>query len=158
MLDARPFMIPFKAMKRLLLLIVLFAPSLHAEVYNINQFSLESYRGRVVYLDFWASWCKPCQKSFPWMNQLVRQFPPERFSVVTINLDEQTEDMYDFLQRVEADFDVYHDASASLAKKFKLEGMPTSFLIDRDGKLHSRHVGFYESKKKQLEDEIRSLL
>ncbi len=145
-------------MKRLILLIALFAPTLHAEIYDIKQFSLESYRGKVVYLDFWASWCKPCQKSFPWMNELTRRFPPDRFVVVTINLDQEAEAMHGFLARVKSEFDVYHDASGGLAEKFKLEGMPTSFLIDRDGRVHSRHVGFYEKEKPKLEAEIRSLL
>jgi thiol-disulfide isomerase/thioredoxin len=145
-------------MKRLILLIALFIPTLHAEVYDIEQFSLQNYQGKVVYLDFWASWCKPCQKSFPWMNQLTRRYPADQFTVVTINLDEEAADMRDFLARVPAEFDVFHDTSASLARKFKIEGMPTSFLIDRDGKVHSRHVGFYEKKKQQLEAEIEGLL
>ncbi len=145
-------------MKKLILLLVLLSSSAQAEIYDINEFSLENYRGKVVYLDFWASWCKPCQKSFPWMNDLKSKFPAEYFDVVTINLDENSQDMHDFLQKVPAEFDIYHDANGQAAQTFKVEGMPMSYLIDRDGKIQSRHIGFYEKKKAELEKEIEGLL
>ena len=145
-------------MKRLFLLFVLFAPNLQAEIYPIEEFSLDNYQGKVVYLDFWASWCKPCQKSFPWMNELSKRLPAEEFKVVTINVDQNAEDMHQFLAKTPANFDIFHDASGRIAQQFKLEGMPTSFLIDRNGKVHSKHIGFYEKKKLKLESEIESLL
>ncbi len=145
-------------MKQLILLIALFVPALQADIYDIERFSLSNYQGKVVYLDFWASWCKPCQKSFPWMNDLTKKFPTDQFEVVTINLDQETQVMHDFLARVPAEFDIYHDASGKVAEQFKLEGMPTSFLIDRNGKIISTHIGFYEKKKQQLEAEIEDLL
>ena len=145
-------------MKKLILVLVLLSPALHAEVFDIKQFSLDQYRGKVVYLDFWASWCKPCRKSFPWMNELTRQLPTDQFSVVTINLDEETEAMQDFLRKVPANFPVYHDASGIYAEKFQLKGMPTSLLIDRNGDIVSRHTGYYEKKKSTIQSEIKALL
>jgi len=131
-------------MKRLLLLLLLAATPLKAEIYDIGQLDLKRYHGKVVYLDFWASWCKPCRKSFPWMNQLLTRYPADRFTVITVNLDAESESMHAFLQKVPAQFDIFHDPSGGIAEQFQLEGMPTSYLIDRDGKLVGKHVGFRE--------------
>lgn len=129
-----------------------------AEVNNISDFSLDKYQGKVVYLDFWASWCKPCQKSFPWMNDLQKKYPAEKFQVVTVNLDKKSEDMYEFLKRIPADFVVYHDPSGSIAQQFKLPGMPTSFIINKSGKPLKKHVGFFKDKITVIEAEIEALL
>ena len=145
-------------MKKLILLLALMIPSVHAEIYDIKDFKLEQFLGKVVYLDFWASWCKPCQKSFPWMNELQQKFPADKFTVVTINVDENTEAMHDFLRRVPADFDIFHDPEGKLAAKFELDGMPTSFLINKQGKLVRTHIGFFENKIPEYEREIQELL
>lgn len=128
------------------------------EIRNINDFELKNYQGKVIYLDFWASWCIPCRKSFPWMNGLKNKFPADQFQVVTINLDTKEEDMKLFLEHVPAQFTIYHDPTGSIAEKFKLPGMPTSFLIDKTGKAISKHVGFYNEKIPALEAEIEDLL
>ena len=143
---------------KLILILVLLAPTAQAELYDINDFKLENFRGKVIYLDFWASWCKPCQKSFPWMNSLKDKFPAARFQVVTINLDADSKDMQRFLDKVPAQFDIYHDPSGRIAEQFQLEGMPTSYLIDRNGKVVKKHIGFYESKTAEYEKEIEALL
>jgi thiol-disulfide isomerase/thioredoxin len=146
-------------MKNLLLILVfLFSTSLSADVLDISDFSLAQYRGKVVYLDFWASWCKPCQKSFPWMNAIQKKYPSDRFQVVTINLDEDSAEMTKFLSRVPAEFTVYHDATGKAAETFQLEGMPTSFLINAEGNVVNKHIGFYESRKAAYEQEIEALL
>jgi len=145
-------------MKKAILLIFLVITPLQAEIYNIDQLRLERYHGKVVYLDFWASWCKPCVKSFPWMNSLVRRFPADRFIVVTVNLDAEPEAMHQFLAKVRADFDIYHDPSGNIAEQFQIEGMPTSYLIDAEGKVVRRHIGFYTKKIDEYEKEIEDLL
>lgn len=141
-----------------LLVLLLITSPLRAEIYNIDELDLQSQRGKVVYLDFWASWCKPCRESFPWMNSLLKRYPPDRFTVITINLDAETEQMHRFLEKIEADFDVYHDPSGAIAEQFELEGMPTSYLIDANGKVVSKHIGFYTRKVDDYEREIEELL
>ena len=145
-------------MKKLLLLLMLAVTPLKAEVYNIGELDLAKHHGKVVYLDFWASWCKPCQESFPWMNGLLDRYPAESFTVVTINLDAETEAMHRFLERLPARFDVFHDPSGQIANEFELEGMPTSYLIDSSGKVVKKHVGFYNRLINQYEREIEDLL
>ena len=145
-------------MRMILLLLLLAVTPLKAEIYNINQLDLSNYHGKVVYLDFWASWCKPCQKSFPWMNQLLVKYPAESFTVITVNLDAESEAMHRFLGKVKADFDIFHDPSGRIAEEFKVEGMPTSYLIDASGKVVKKHIGFYTKKVDKYEREIEELL
>ena len=142
-----------------LLLVLCLAPIAAASsIKNIDQFNLEQYHGKVVYLDFWASWCKPCRKSFPWMNSMVDRYPAREFKIVTINLDRDLEAMHDFLERVPARFEIYHDPSGTLAEKFQLQGMPTSYLIDKSGQVISRHIGFQTRLIDEYEAEIEALL
>lgn len=145
-------------MKKYLLLLLLVVTPLEAEIYDIGKLDLAGHKGKVVYLDFWASWCKPCRESFPWMNGLLDKYPSDRFTVITINLDAETSEMHRFLGKVPAQFDIYHDPSGSIAAKFQLEGMPTSYLIDVDGKVVRKHIGFYTGKMKEYEREIEALL
>jgi thiol-disulfide isomerase/thioredoxin len=128
------------------------------DIKDINDFSLQQYEGKVIYLDFWASWCKPCQKSFPWMNGLQLKYPATDFQVVTINLDKKADDMHQFLKQVPASFTIYHDPTGTMAEKFKLPGMPTSFIIDKNGKAIKKHIGFFKDKIPIMEAEIESLL
>ena len=145
-------------MRKYLLLLLLVVAPLEAEIYDIGQLDLESHKGKVVYLDFWASWCKPCRASFPWMNGLLNKYPAEKFTIITINLDAEASEMQRFLDKIPARFDIYHDASGSMAEKFQLEAMPTSYLIDSHGKVVRKHIGFYTSKTDEYEREIEELL
>jgi thiol-disulfide isomerase/thioredoxin len=145
-------------MRKILLLLLLTVSPVKAEIYNINQLDLKDHQGKVVYLDFWASWCKPCQRSFPWMNSLLARYPAEEFTIITINLDAESEAMHHFLDKVKADFDIYHDPSGQIAEQFKIEGMPTSYLIDASGKVVKKHIGFYTKQVGKYEREIEELL
>lgn len=119
---------------------------------------LSSYKGKLVYLDFWASWCGPCRKSFPFMNDLHNNFHDKGLAVVTITLDELKEDADKFLTKYPADFAVYHDPTGDTGRAFKLPGMPTSYLIDEQGNVIKRFVGFKKAKKAQIEQFIQSRL
>jgi len=142
----------------LLLVFFLVTTADASSIKNIDQFDLGEYHGKVVYLDFWASWCKPCRKSFPWMNDMIGRYPEQEFKIVTINLDRDPEAMHEFLARVPARFDIYHDPAGTLAEKFQLQGMPTSYLIDKSGQVVSRHIGFQTGLIAEYEAEIEALL
>ena len=145
-------------MRNFLLLLLLVITPVKSEIYNIGDLDLKKHQGKVVYLDFWASWCKPCQESFPWMNSLLDKYPADKFTIVTINLDAETEAMHKFLGKVKADFDIYHDPSGQIAEQFEIEGMPTSYLIDASGKVVKKHIGFYTKQVDRYEREIEELL
>jgi len=119
---------------------------------------LASLKGKVVYVDFWASWCVPCRQSFPWMNAMHRQYGGAGLVVVAVNMDQTRADADAFLQKYPADFTVRFDPAGQLAPTFKVRGMPTSALLGRDGKVLLVHEGFREKDKAELEQAIRSAL
>jgi len=119
---------------------------------------LSDLKGKVVYLDFWASWCVPCKKSFPWMNAMQQRYAAQGFEIVAVNLDKERALADAFLKQIPASFTVAFDASGSSAARYKLRGMPSSYLIGRDGKLHASHIGFREKDKDKLEQAIKNLL
>ena len=123
-----------------------------------GELDLGKLRGRVVYLDFWASWCGPCRKSFPWMSDMQARYGGQGLSVVAVNLDQDRALADRFLAAYKPGFTVAYDQQGVSAEKYEVKGMPSSYLIDRAGRIHTRHVGFREQEKARLEDEIRTLV
>ncbi len=118
------------------------------------ELAMSKNKGKVVYVDFWASWCVPCRKSFPWMNAMQSKHQKQGFVVLSINLDANTALAEKFLKKIPANFDVIYDAKGLLAKKFQLKGMPSSYLFNRQGKIISAHNGFNGKKQLKFEQEI----
>ncbi len=116
--------------------------------------AMAQHKGKVVYVDFWASWCVPCRKSFPWMNAIQTKHQEQGFVVLSINLDAEEKLAKIFLQQTSANFAIIYDAKGKLARQFKIKGMPSSYLFDRQGKLISAHTGFNGKKQQQYENEI----
>lgn len=143
--------------KLLFVAILFMSMPTHAEQW-INKFDLSQYKNKVVYLDFWASWCGPCRKSFPWLNEIQAKYKKQGLVVIGVNLDTELEQAKKFLKDVPADFRVYSDPDGKLAEKYKLVGMPSSFVIDGKGKMRYRHVGFKKSNIDEYEKSIVSLL
>lgn len=123
-----------------------------------KQVKLSDYRGKVVYLDFWASWCGPCRKSFPWMNEMLTRFEKKGLRIIAVNLDNKREDADKFIQQTLPNFDIAFDPAGKSAELYELQGMPSAYLIDRKGKLHSVHLGFRTKDIGSLEQEIEALL
>jgi thiol-disulfide isomerase/thioredoxin len=128
---------------------------LHTENSDVK---LSDYLGKVVYLDFWASWCEPCRRSFPWLNQLQSLYGKDGLAVVAINLGESPQDANKFLQQTPASFDIVYDPSGKTADAYDLKAMPSSYLIDRSGQMIYSSLGFRTGEKRIIEDKIRKLV
>ena len=119
----------------------------------------DALKGKVVMIDFWASWCEPCKQSFPAMQDLHHRYGDKGLVIVAINVDENRSDMEDFLKKNAATFAVVRDAGQKLVAHAGIATMPSSFLIDRDGKVRFVHTGYRGAEtKKKYEEEIQSLL
>ncbi|MCP3673808.1 MAG: TlpA family protein disulfide reductase [Gammaproteobacteria bacterium] len=127
-------------------------------IFSDKSAMLSDYNGQVVYLDFWASWCKPCRRSFPWMNDIQARLGSKGLKVIAINLDAERELAQEFLKQVQVNLDVAYDHTGAIAEIYNVESMPSSYLIDRKGNLRSRHRGFFVKKQNKYEQEIRNLL
>lgn len=124
----------------------------------VDQFDLATYQGKVVLLDFWASWCKPCQKSLPWLAKMQLEHGPDGLQVVAVNLDQDLAAATEMLAMLPDQVLVVHDPEGKLAAKFALEGMPSAFLFAPDGKLVASRVGFLEKEAPDREKEFLELL
>lgn len=120
--------------------------------------TLSEHIGEVVYVDFWATWCPPCRKSFPWMEKMHNKYSALGLKVIAVSLDGKREVIDLFLKSMPASFTIAHDPRGKSAENFGLKGMPTSYLIDANGKIHSTHTGFRSSDEEKLEAEIKALL
>ena len=116
-------------------------------------------KGKVVLLDFWASWCQPCAESFPVLEELHKKYAGEGLVIIAVSADEKKADMEKFLKKRPVTFCVVRDAAQKLVAQADVNTMPTSFLIDRAGKVRFLHDGFHgaETKKKYVA-EIETLL
>jgi thiol-disulfide isomerase/thioredoxin len=120
--------------------------------------NLADFKGRVVYLDFWATWCPPCRKSFPWMDEMHERYKDAGLSIIAVSVDKKRELIEEFINKMEPSFTIAHDPGGDIAKAYKLRGMPSSYLIDRNGLLVKVHMGFRNKDRGKLETTIKTLL
>jgi thiol-disulfide isomerase/thioredoxin len=133
-------------------------PGLRAE--QSAPLELAALHGKVVYVDFWASWCAPCRISMPLLEELRTRLQGEgaAFEVVAVNVDEDLADGRDFLLDTPVTYPVVSDPAGATPAAYELGGMPTGFLLDQDGKIRLIHQGFKRGDIAPLEQAIRALL
>jgi cytochrome c biogenesis protein CcmG/thiol:disulfide interchange protein DsbE len=119
---------------------------------------LGEIKGKLVWVDFWASWCAPCRRSFPWLNQIQARYAAQGLQVIGVNLDEQRSAADAFLKEVPARFTLKFDPAGKLALKFNLQAMPSSFLLDASGNVLASHAGFRLAESAVYESEIKKAL
>ena len=117
----------------------------------VDDLDLADFEGRVVVIDFWASWCVPCRRSFPWLNAMQSKYADDGLVIIGVNVDRVSADADKFLERFPATFNIIYDSEADLAKRFGVQAMPSSFVIGRDGTIRNRHLGFKKKKQDEYE-------
>ncbi len=146
---------------------MLCAPATHAAPSAAADFILDGangpvelakLKGQVVYLDFWASWCTPCRASFPWMNEMQKRYADKGLTIVAVNLDNEKDKAREFISATHPNFTIAFDPDGKVAEQYEVMGMPSSYLIDRHGKLHSSHIGFRAKDRTELEKSIVEIL
>jgi len=120
--------------------------------------ALARLRGQVVYIDFWASWCGPCRRSFPWMNELQRRYGDRGLTIIAINVDAKRADAERFLRQYPATFTVAYDSAGTTPGAYEVKAMPSSYLVDREGRIAGIEQGFLDERRAALEGHVRELL
>ena len=116
-------------MRRILVCIILlvwFGQAVAAD----SDFDLDGHAGKVVLVDFWASWCVPCRRSFPWMNEMQQKYADDGLIIIAVNLDNNSTDAVKFLRDYPAKFRIVYDTDKELAREYGVQAMPSSFLIE----------------------------
>ena len=120
--------------------------------------SLASLSGRVVLVNFWATWCEPCEREMPAMERLYRAIPRSDFELLAVAIDEEADDVREFLERYDLSFPILLDLDQSVYADYQTMGVPESLLVDRDGRIVERYVGPREWDAPEYVARIRDLV
>jgi len=123
-----------------------------------TELSLKKLKGKVVYLDFWASWCGSCRTSLPLLSELRTKLSKKGFEVLGVNVDAKPKDGIAFLDKYPVSFPVLSDPKGKTPELYRLKGMPTSYLIDRKGVIRHVHVGFKKGDMAKIQNDVLALL
>lgn len=119
---------------------------------------LEALKGKVVLVDFWASWCGPCRRELPVLQELHDEYASQGLVIVGVSIDRSLKKMRKFLEAIPLQFRIVHDPKLAVASRYEPEAMPSSYFIGRDGKIRYVHQGFDEKDRAVFETRIEALL
>src|SRR5210317_463099 len=136
------------------------APDFVLEDMDEEKVSLKEHRGKVVLINFWATWCPPCRREMPSMERLHQKFNGEDFIVIAINQMETEEHVFAFTGQLSIDptFTILFDRDSQVSQAFKVQGLPTSYLIDKQGNIRYRAIGGREFDHPEVEKQIVNLI
>lgn len=146
------------ALRRLLLPLALACLALTAAADSGDPLDLERLRGKVVVVDFWASWCEPCRHSFPWLNEMQAKYADRGLVIIGVNVDRERAAAEHFLREIPASFRILYDPAGALASRYDVPGMPSSYIIGRNGDIVARHIGFRTALRADREAELQKVL
>jgi peroxiredoxin len=134
------------------------APDFTLKDLNSNSIVLSAFKGKVVLLNFWATWCPPCRAEMPALNKLYQQLKPRGLVVVAVSTDRSISDIKGFLEKHKFDFPILFDEDRTAARLYRVFSMPTTFLIDRNGTIVEKFYGEYDWTEPETKGKIEKLL
>jgi peroxiredoxin len=134
------------------------APDITLTALSGESIRIADLKGQVVLLDFWASWCIPCRRSFPEVDALHRELKPKGLTVIAVNVDEQQKNAYTFLEKYPHTMTVAFDPKGTAAQAFDLQAMPSSMIVDRRGRVRFTHEGYTDKTISQFRSEVLQLI
>lgn len=134
------------------------APNFTLKSLEGERISLLDFKGKVVLLDFWATWCPPCRFSIPALIKIQKKFKEKNFAVLGINIDENRKLVPRFVRRYKINYPVLYGGGERVMWDYGIRPIPTFFLLDTDGKIAKIYLGFYPNMEEEWEEEITQLL
>ena len=138
----------------------LVAPAFELPDMDNEMHTLEQYRGKVIMLNFWATWCPPCRREMPSMNALAKEFKDRPFKVIAINEWETEDIVFPYLGQIDLDpsFPILFDKSGEISKRYDVRGLPTTYVIDRQGQIVYRAIGGRDFNHPEVRKILQSLM
>lgn len=136
------------------------APDFTLEDMDATKFSLKDFRGKVILLNFWATWCPPCRREMPSMERLQHNFKGKDFAVLAINQMEDVDHVFAFTGELEVDptFTILFDKDSNVSRAYGVQGLPTTYLLDKKGNVRFRAIGGREFDHPEVEKQILQLM
>jgi peroxiredoxin len=134
------------------------APDFSLTTQRNETVSLSALKGKTVLVNFWASWCKPCRKEIPELNNIYEKYKAQGFNIIGINIDKEKPNAELFMERIPIQYTVAFDPEMTVINEYKATGMPSSFIIDKNGIVREIVYGFSDKKKALIESSITALL
>jgi peroxiredoxin len=134
------------------------APSFTLAALTGQQAALSQYKGQVVMVNFWATWCGPCQPEMPLLEQMYKKYKPAGFTLIGVNVDKEGPAVKDLMARKPVSFPVLLDPANQVSKAYHVDEMPSSVLIDRKGEIRYIHRGYRPGDENEYQDRIRQLI
>ena len=119
---------------------------------------LSQYKGQVVMVNFWATWCGPCQQEMPLLDQMYKKYKPAGFTLIGVNVDKEAPPVKELLARKPVSFPVLLDPANQVSKAYHVDEMPSSVIIDRKGEIRYIHRGYKPGDENEYQDRIRQLI
>jgi peroxiredoxin len=120
--------------------------------------SLAQYKGQVVMINFWASWCGPCRQEMPLLESIYRKYGKMGFTMIGVNVEPDSNAANEWLKATPVSFPILYDRDSKVSKLYDVAGMPSTVIIDRSGKLRVLHRGYKPGDENEYLDSIRSLI
>ncbi len=134
------------------------APAFSLTTLSGQPASLGQYKGQVVLVNFWATWCGPCKQEMPLLNQMYKQYKPAGFTLLGINVDKDEPAVKELLARMPVSFPVLLDPANRTSKAYHVDEMPSTVIIDRKGEIRYIHRGYQPGDENEYQDRIRQLV
>jgi peroxiredoxin len=134
------------------------APAFTLAALSGQQSALSEYKGQVVMVNFWATWCGPCQQEMPLLDQMYKKYKPAGFTLIGVNVDKEGPAVKELLARKPVSFPVLLDPANQVSKAYHVDEMPSSVIIDRKGQIRYIHRGYKPGDENEYQDRIRQLI
>jgi peroxiredoxin len=134
------------------------APDFTLKSQKGDNLKLSELRGKVILINFWASWCGPCRQEMPVLDQLYQHYRPLDFTVLGVNVEQDSDNARSLLKDVAVSFPILFDNENKVSKLYNVKGMPSTVLVDRDGNIRYMHIGYQPGTENEYQTQIRALI